>query len=477
MSYTVEKIGGTSMMAFDAVLSNILLRPANPYKRVFVVSAYAGITDTLLECKKTGKPGIYKHIEKGDDAWLDVMVELEQRMALINQNIFADPMLRIKADKFIGSRIEEARTCIENILSTCEYGQFSRNDYLPQIREFLASLGEAHSAYNTVLKLQQNGVNSRFVDLSGWEETEKSGSLDDVIRRAMNNVDLDRELPIVTGYCHCDEGLMKTYDRGYSEMTFSRLAVLIGADQAIIHKEYHLSSADPRVVGPEKVRPMGRTNFDVADQLANLGMEAIHPNAAAGLRANDIPLIVKNTFEPEHRGTLITSTMETRADKVEIIAGKNKVFALHMFDQSMVGSMDVISYELIELIAEQDVQLIGKEMNANSLTYYLTGKKDQLERLVSTIARRYPDAHVTGNMIALISAIGSSIESNTVLAKGVLALQEAGISPIAIHSSTRNVNVQFCVADEEYEQCVRVLHHRLIGDNDTCSEEGQSVAA
>lgn len=476
MSYTVEKIGGTSMMAFDAVLENILLRPVNPYKRVFVVSAYAGMTDALLECKRTGNPGIYKLIAIQDDAWQDAITALEQRMTLINHNIFADPMLRLKADKFIRSRIAQARTCIENILATCEYGQFSLDDYLPQIREFLASLGEAHSAYNTVLKLQNADVNARFVDLSGWGETQ-SGSLDEIIQQAMAQVDTNTELAIVTGYCHCDEGLMKTYDRGYSEMTFSRLAVLTEADKAIIHKEYHLSSADPRLVGPEKVRPMGKTNFDVADQLANLGMEAIHPNAAAGLRANHIPLVIKNTFEPEHEGTWITHHMESDAQQVEIIAGKDKVFALHMFDQSAVGSMDTVSYELIELIAEENVQLRGKEMNANSLTYYLTGKTEQLDHLLSVVEQRYPTAQVSGTMIALISAIGSSIESNSVLTKGVLALEDAGISPIAIHSSTRNVNVQFCVADDEYQQSVCVLHRHLIGDNPADPTQKSPLAA
>lgn len=52
MTFTVEKIGGTSMTAFDAVLDNIILRPKTPYNRIFVVSAYGGMTDALLECKK-----------------------------------------------------------------------------------------------------------------------------------------------------------------------------------------------------------------------------------------------------------------------------------------------------------------------------------------------------------------------------------------------------------------------------------------
>ena len=60
--HTVEKIGGTSMSQFDAVRKNIFMNPAldgHFYNRIFVVSAYSGITNMLLEHKKTGQPGIY----------------------------------------------------------------------------------------------------------------------------------------------------------------------------------------------------------------------------------------------------------------------------------------------------------------------------------------------------------------------------------------------------------------------------------
>ncbi|KOO12505.1 aspartate kinase, partial [Vibrio xuii] len=90
MTYTVEKIGGTSMTAFDAVLENIILRPEEHYKRVFVVSAYGGITDALLECKKTSKPGVYQLIAKRDEKWREALDYVEKRMLLTNENIFAD---------------------------------------------------------------------------------------------------------------------------------------------------------------------------------------------------------------------------------------------------------------------------------------------------------------------------------------------------------------------------------------------------
>ncbi|KWT99677.1 MULTISPECIES: aspartate kinase [Vibrio] len=464
MTFTVEKIGGTSMTAFDAVLDNIILRPKNPYNRIFVVSAYGGMTDALLECKKTGKPGVYQLIAKRDDSWKDSLSYIESRMLLTNEHIFADPMNRIRADKFIRSRISEAKNCIANILETCQYGQFSLRHYLPQIREFLASIGESHSAYNTALKLKNIGINSTFVDLSGWDNQQPL-SLDETIKEAFSKIDVTKELPIVTGYAYCKEGLMHTYDRGYSEMTFSRIATITQASLAVIHKEYHFSSADPRVVGVGSVNPIGLTNYDVADQLANLGMEAIHSNAAAGLRECGIELQIKNTFEPEHEGTLISSNYRPDTDHVEIIAGKQKVYALHIFDQGMVGKIDNVSYELMEIIADARVSLIGKEMNANSITYYLGGNPESLNQVLYKAEKRYPKASIAGRMVAIISAIGSQIDTNKTLANGVLSLMNNSVTPIALHSSMRNVNVQFVVNDDKYQQAICALHKEFFDQN------------
>ncbi|WP_162048054.1 aspartate kinase [Vibrio taketomensis] len=457
MTYTVEKIGGTSMSAFDAVLDNIICRPKNPYNRVFVVSAYGGMTDVLLENKKNSKPGVYQLIAKRDETWGEALAQVERQMLLVNDNIFADPMSRMRADKYIRSRIAEAKECISNILDTCRYGQFSLRHYLPQIREFLSSIGEVHSAYNTALKLKTMGINATFVDLSGWD-CQTPMSLDETIIQAFECIDVEKELPIVTGYAYTKDGLMKTYDRGYSEMTFSRIASLTNANLAIIHKEYHLSSADPRLVGTDKVLPIGRTNYDVADQLASLGMEAIHPNAAAGLRQSGIELQIKNTFEPKHAGTLISADYSPETNKIEIIAGKEKVFALHIFDQAMVGQVDNVSYDLMQIIADARVSLIGKEMNANSMTYYLGGSIDALNKVLYRAEKRFPSASINGEMVALISVIGSQIDTNKTLTKGVLSLMESDVTPIAVHSSMRNVNVQFVVRDSEYGRSICALH-------------------
>src|SRR3546814_3424188 len=83
-------------------------------------------------------------------------------------------------------------------------------------------------------------VNARFVDLTLWDEDDMR-SLDARIEEAFAGIDLATTLPIVTGYAGCEGGMVRRYARGYTEMTFSRLAVLTGAREAIIHKEFHLS--------------------------------------------------------------------------------------------------------------------------------------------------------------------------------------------------------------------------------------------
>jgi len=154
---------------------------------------------------------------------------------------------------------------------------------------------------------------------------------------------------------------------------------------------------------------------------------------------------------------------------------KQKVFALHLFDQTMVGKVDNVSYELMEIIADARVNPIGKEMNANSITYYLGGSVDSLNKVRYKVEKRYPQASITGRMVALISAIGSQIDTNKMLAKGVFALMNRDVTPIALHSSMRNVNVQFVVSDDEYKEAICALHEEFF-EQDNNANKSVNVA-
>src|SRR5690554_7087163 len=98
MEHSIEKIGGTSMTAWQDVLQNIWLRPTRNsegvetlYQRAFVVSAYAGITNGLLEHKKTGEAGVYALFANDEDSpWPSKLNDVLAQMLKINADIFAD---------------------------------------------------------------------------------------------------------------------------------------------------------------------------------------------------------------------------------------------------------------------------------------------------------------------------------------------------------------------------------------------------
>ncbi len=458
------------MSDYAAVRDNIVFKPSTKgdlYQRIFVVSAYSGITNLLLEHKKTDQPGIYALFTDAEDEnnWREAITSLRIEFQNINRDLFNDKQKTAKADSFINQRLDDAESVLENLRSLCEHGHFELNSHLLAVREMLASIGEAHSAWNTTELLRRDGVNARFIDLSGWKSSH-TYPLDAVIQHSLKDIDLTSELPIVTGYAHCKEGLMSTFDRGYSEMTFSRIAVLTSAYEAIIHKEYHLSSADPKIVGEEHIVPIGRTNYDVADQLANLGMEAIHPHAAKGLRQNNISLRVKNTFEPEHSGTLITGDYVSAKPCVEIIAGRQHLHAIELFDQEMVGKFDEYEKTLLDIFRRFRTTVVTKDINANAVTHYLGCNLKTVKRIIKVIEEKLPTSEIVHRKVSLVSAIGSDMQVPGILAKAVAALADSNISILAMHQSMRQVDMQFIIEETDYDNAVKALHSRLIEPHD-----------
>lgn len=469
-NHTVEKIGGSSMSDYRSVRDNIILGGRGSrelYRRIFVVSAYGGITDRLLECKRSGRPGVFALFSGARDehSWQDALGELRQVMFDINGKLFGDDILCGRANAFIDERLDHARRCLVGLEDICAHGHFSLAGHLATVREMLASLGEAHSAWNLVQLLRRDGVNARLVDLTGWQAT-GAVPLDEHIGLAFADVDLGAELPVVTGYAHCTEGLMSTFDRGYSEMTFSRIAVLTGAHEAVIHKEFHLSSADPRLVGASHAVPIGRTNYDVADQLANLGMEAIHPRAAKGLRRSGIALRVKNTFQPDHPGTLITADYVSRKPCVEIIAGRKDVYAIEVFDQDMAGEIDRHEAGILAVLQRFRAQVVAKDINANTVTHYLATNLKTVRRVRRVLEEQFPEAEIDQQKVAIVSAVGSDMKVPGILASTAAVLAEQNISVLAIHQSMRQVDMQFVVREEDYDQAVKSLHRCLVEAHD-----------
>lgn len=455
---TVEKIGGTSMSQFKDVLENVIIGNRTPielYNRVFVVSAYNNVTNWLLEHKKTGEPGVYVQFLENADYSIG-LDSLCQRLLHINEGFEEIGLNQKEAKEFITYRIEQAKTMLFSLTRVLASGYVNIDDICLAAREILASIGEAHSAWNSVNILNNNGISARFIDLCGFNDSMPL-TIDERIHKAFNKIDFSDTLCIATGYTKGTEGIMRAFDRGYTEVTFSKIAVEIQANEAIIHKEYHLSSADPNIVGVEKTVPVGQTNFIIADQLADIGMEAIHPKAAKPLELANINIRIKNTFEPEHPGTLISKDYVSEIPKIEIVSGTKKVLAIEIHDPMMVGEVG-FDLRIMQTFERFGVSYILKSTNANSITMVVWDNYKSRE-LISELELNF--YQVITKRVAIVCVMGTNIAIPGFLYRASKALYEEGINIESFAQSLRQVNMQFVINREHYDKAVISLNNAL----------------
>lgn len=455
---TVEKIGGTSMSAFQDVLKNIIIgnrKPADYNNRIFVVSAYNNVTNWLLEHKKTGEQGIYVKFLNNEnyEAALD---ELLEKLININRN-YADIKLNLEvADSFITDRIAKAKKFLKGMSQVIASGYVDKQNIYQAAREILSSIGEAHSAFNSVNILNNNGIIATLVDLCGFDDSE-SLTIDERIHKQFSGIDFSKTVVIATGYTKGTEGIMRAFDRGYSEVTFCKIAVEVKADEAIIHKEFHLSSADPKIVGVDKSVPVGFTNFIVADQLADIGMEAIHPKASKPLEMANINIRIKNTFEPDHQGTLISKGYVGTESKVEIVSGTNKVVAIEVHDPMMVGEAG-FDLNIMQYYKKHNISYIVKATNANCITCVIWDN-NKVPALLDDLKANFYE--VVTKPVALVCAMGTNIAKPGILAKAAAALFNNNINIECFTQSLRQVNMQFVITRENYEKAIIALNDAL----------------
>lgn len=461
--HTVEKIGGTSMSRFGEVMRQVFIGNRTDeklYNRIFIVSAYGGITNYLLENKKNGSPGVWAYFADNDPRWEEALELVREKMIDCNRSFENEGLDQIEADAFVNTRLNGIKQCIRDVMHMRSYGHFSPKHYLLPMRELLAAVGEAHSAFNSTLILRKNAINAEFFDLTGYMESEML-SFDEKIHRHFDGVDFSKVMPIVTGYVKYEEGIMTSYDRGYSEITFSKIATLTNAAEGIIHKEYHLCSGDPVLLGANNVKVIGHTNFDIADQMADMEMEAIHSKASKEMELRNIPIRIKNAFDPEHEGTLISKSYISPIPRVEMITARDDVIAVEVFDPEMVGQYGY-DHHILSSLRHFSISFISVNTNANCICHYVPMKSKNLQACVEDIRQRLPYSQVRLIDVGIVSIMGSNMKSPHILAKSSTALAEKEINILGVDQCTRQVSIQFIVERQQTNEAQIALHRALI---------------
>jgi len=132
----------------------------------------------------------------------------------------------------------------------------------------------------------------------------------------------------------------------------------------------------------------------------------------------------------------------------------------------MAGELIEFDTKLLAIFRDFNVKVITKDANANSFTYYLNTNLKILKRLCRSVEAQFPEAEVTHQKVAIVSAIGSDLNIPGMLAKTVKALADNHISVLALHQSMRQVDMQFVVNEADYEGAIQGMHRALVEIHD-----------
>lgn len=454
---TVEKIGGTSMSALNQVLENIILferQGDSLYNRVFVVSAFSGVTNMLLENKKTKAPGVYHLFAQGSE-YRSALNEVTAYLRQLNKTYESIGLDVADANAMIETHMAQALTYLDSAATMLASGYLNEGVLLAA-REILASIGETHSAYVLASILRSRGIRTELLDLAGFDDS-RPMTINERIADSFRSVELSQCLCVVTGYAKGTEGIMREFDRGYSEVTFSKIAEFLKPQEAVIHKEYHLSTADPGLVGIENVKPVGNTNYDIADQLADVGMEAIHPKAAKPLEMAGVHLRIKNTFEPTHPGTLITRDYISDVKRIEVITGTDQQLLIDIYDPLMIGNVGS-DLQIMQLFYNHQVSYTFKTTSANSISIIIW-EADYKSGLIADLNKQFE--RVTSQPVAMVCLLGTNMDQPGLLARATTALAESDINIIAAGIASGRVNIQFVVQREQFKEAIVALNNEV----------------
>ena len=175
------------------------------------------------------------------------------------------------------------------------------------------------------------------------------------------------------------------------------------------------------------------------------------------MEINGINLRIKNTFEPEHPGTLITREYVSPHKRLEVITGTEKVMIIDVYDPLMVGTAG-FDLQIMQAFGKYGISYIFKTTSANSISL-VVWEKDFNNSLIQELESQFQE--VTVAPVAIVCLIGSNIDQPGVLAKAADALAGKEINIISAGFSMRKVNLQFIIQREDFKEAVIALNNTM----------------
>ena len=447
----VMKFGGTSLRDADRMLRAAeLVRDQRRRQPVVVVSALAGVTDSLL---RGGRLAL-----EGDHSAVEVLVE-----ELRERHEQAGRGLASRSGESWESVRDELEPLLERVAEIYR-GIALLGEMSPRVADFLAGQGELLSSRLMACACRARELPVAWMDPRDWlitnQEHQRAQPLWESVRERVHSLfsaalKQDR-IPVTGGYVGSTaEGTPTTLGRGGSDFSAAILGVCGSAQEIQIWTDVDgMMTADPKLV-PE-ARLLGEVSFAEASELAYFGAKVLHPSTIKPAMEADIPVRILNTLKPEISGTRISAT-GCAEGTLRAIAIKKGITGITITAPRMLMAYGFLSavFQVFEKY-RTGVDLVATSEVSISLTVEDVQRLDSIRRELERFSQVEVHRH-----LAVICVVGRNFLHQQEVAGRVFGtLRRINILMISFGAS--DINLSFVVKEGDADRAVRLLHHELL---------------
>ncbi len=450
------KFGGTSVGSVKSILSlkEIVETEARTQPVIVVVSALDGITDKLIATSQMAKQGDEHYREE-----FDAMVKRHHQMI---DTIITDDKKRVDLFNNVDQLFDQLKSIF--------YGVYLIHDLSKKTEDTIVSYGERLSSH-IVAAMVKNGIRMNSRDFIRTEKKLGKHVIDadlttQLVKETFKDIN-DKSVYVVPGFIARDRDTHETTNlgRGGSDYTASILAAVLNAEVLEIWTDVDgFMTADPKVI--KSAYTINELSYVEAMELCNFGAKVIYPPTIYPVCVKNIPIKVKNTFNPEHPGTLIKAKIEDDNKPIKGISSIKGTSLITVTGLSMVGVIGV-NRRIFTTLANKGISVFMVSQASSENSTSIGVRDEDAEAAAEVLNAEFAKEIETGAMypmqvesgLATIAIVGENMKQTPGIAGKLFGtLGRSGISVIACAQGASETNISFVVDGRFLRKSLNVLH-------------------
>ncbi len=447
----VLKFGGSSVSSSDNILKVKKIIESQSDHVVVVVSAIQGITDKLEELGRLAS-------NKNKD-FFKMYNEIE-----VSHFNLIDKLFKESAREDVQSQVNTLLKELSNIIN----GLYLLGDLTLKINDRILSFGERLSSC-IISKLIDNSV---LIDIKNFIKTNSEFGnarvnfthTNRLIRYRFKTI---KNTAVVPGFiASSDRNEITTLGRGGSDYTAAIVAAAIDAERLEIWTDVDgFMTADPRIV--PKAFAIEYLSYSEAMELSHFGAKVIYTPTIQPVYQKNIPVIIKNTFNPSAKGTIITKEADTKEKSlIKGISSIDDISLITLQGPGMVG-VKGISSRIFGILAHNDINiiLITQASSEYSITFAVIPLDG--ENAVSALEKEFEreiklsnelNIHIEKDL-SIIAIVGEKMKNTPGISANLFSsLGRNGISVIATAQGSSELNISVVIKKESLKKALNVIH-------------------